>query len=89
MCAVFPLGTDFLWHLLIPVSLYLLMRGLLLDEDRALRHRAAFRSNDEFLETATAFIARLEHGARPAPPPLPNAPSPTAVAATMPKPSRG
>jgi len=30
VCPVFPLGTHFLWHLLIPVALYFLMRGLLL-----------------------------------------------------------
>lgn len=31
VCASFPIGTHFLWHLLIPVVLYLFMRGLLLN----------------------------------------------------------
>jgi len=30
VCPAFPVGTHFLWHLLIPVALYLLMRSLLL-----------------------------------------------------------
>jgi hypothetical protein len=31
VCPSFPVGTHFLWHLLIPVVLYLFMRGLLLN----------------------------------------------------------
>lgn len=31
VCPFFPVGTHFLWHLLIPVVLYLFMRGLLLN----------------------------------------------------------
>jgi Ceramidase len=31
VCSSFPVGTHFLWHLLIPVVLYLFMRGLLLN----------------------------------------------------------
>lgn len=31
VCSSFPVGTHFLWHLLIPVVLYLFVRGLLLN----------------------------------------------------------
>ena len=31
ICPSFPVGTHFLWHLLIPVAIYLLVRGLLLN----------------------------------------------------------
>ena len=66
VCAAFPLGTHFLWHLLIPVALYLLLRGLLLNHVRALRRRAAFGSSTDFLSSVRDLIARLEatgHGA--------------------------
>jgi hypothetical protein len=43
VCAAFPYGTHFLWHLLIPVSLYLLMRGLLLSGQSAHTGAAAGR----------------------------------------------
>ena len=66
VCGAFPLGTHFLWHLLIPLALYLLMRGLLLNNARALRRRAAFGSSIDFLASVRDLIARLEatgHGA--------------------------
>jgi hypothetical protein len=43
VCATFPLGTHFLWHLLIPVALYFFMRSLLLGGASA---APPFRSND-------------------------------------------
>lgn len=43
VCPSFPVGTHFLWHLLVPVVLYLFMRGLLLNlantSTAALTHR--------------------------------------------------
>jgi hypothetical protein len=43
VCPAFPLGTHFLWHLLIPVALYLFMRRLLLGGASA---SSSFRPND-------------------------------------------
>jgi hypothetical protein len=60
VCPVFPFGTHFLWHLLIPVVLYFLMRGLLLNTAHASGGRATFRSSEEFLRAVSDLIARLE-----------------------------
>ena len=60
VCPVFPFGTHFLWHLLIPVALYFLMRGLLLNMAHTSAGWATFRSNEEFLRAVRDLIARLE-----------------------------
>jgi hypothetical protein len=60
VCPGFPLGTHFLWHLLIPVALYFLMRGLLLNTAYTSSGRATLRSNEEFLRAVSELIARLD-----------------------------
>jgi hypothetical protein len=60
VCAAFPLGTHFLWHLLIPVALFLFMRSLLVNSEDVVRRRAPFPSNDDFFQAVSALIARLE-----------------------------
>lgn len=37
VCPVFPLGTHFLWHLLVPVVVYLIVRGFVLNVPNAPR----------------------------------------------------
>jgi len=60
VCPVFPFGTHFLWHLLIPIALYFLMRGLVLNTADTPGGRATFRSSEEFLRAVRDLIARLD-----------------------------